>query len=214
GTILVLTPGYTNAVAGATALNVAGGISGFAGILGPELVLAGVSAQPDAVEEAFGQLVGDGFRPEAVTEELRRRWETTRNYFRLRACCNPIYSALDALEDILAEIRPRSRRRRGHRGRDVPLRCEHVRARSGELLCREILATTRGGGARAEGPRRLSRVHRRDRSRSRDGRASPAGDGARGSGSQRTGAAAQAGSRDRHLHRWTSDHAAPRERPR
>jgi len=106
GAILILTPGYTNAVAGATALNVAGGMSGFAGILAPELALAGIAAQPDAIEEAFAQLVGDGFRPEAVTEELGRRWEITRNYFRLRACCNPIYSALDALEEILIEHRP------------------------------------------------------------------------------------------------------------
>ena len=66
GSILVVTPGYTNAVAAATALNVAGGISGFAGVLAPELALAGVAAQPDAIEEAFGQLVGDGFRPEAL----------------------------------------------------------------------------------------------------------------------------------------------------
>ena len=106
GSILVLTPGYTNAVAGATALNVAGGMSGFAGVLAPELALAGVAAQPNAVEESFSQLVGDGFRPEAVTEELGGRWEIARNYFRLRACCNPIYSALDALEDIVTEHRP------------------------------------------------------------------------------------------------------------
>jgi 2-methylcitrate dehydratase PrpD len=108
GAILILTPGYTNAVAGATALNVAGGMSGFAGTLAPELALAGVTAQPNAIEEAFGQLVGDGFRPEAVTEALGERWEITRNYFRLRACCNPIYSALDALEEILTEhtLRP------------------------------------------------------------------------------------------------------------
>jgi 2-methylcitrate dehydratase PrpD len=106
GAILVLTPGYTNAVAGATALNVAGGMSGFAGALAPELALAGIAAQPDAIEEAFGHLVGDGFRPEAVTEELGQRWEISRNYFRLRACCNPIYTALDALEDILADLRP------------------------------------------------------------------------------------------------------------
>src|SRR5213594_2291839 len=79
---------------------------GFAGVLAPELALAGVAAQPNAIEEAFGQLVGDGFRPEAVTEELGQRWEIARNYFRLRACCNPIYAALDALEDILADLRP------------------------------------------------------------------------------------------------------------
>ena len=106
GAILVLTPGYTNAVAGATALNVAGGMSGFAGVLAPELALAGVAAQPDALEESFSRLVGDGFRPELVTEELGQRWEIARNYFRLRACCNPIYAALDALEEILGELRP------------------------------------------------------------------------------------------------------------
>ena len=106
GAILVLTPSYTNAVAGATALNVAGGMSGFAGALAPELALAGVAAQPNAIEEAFAHLVGDGFRPEPVTEALGERWEIARNYFRLRACCNPMYSALDALEDILTELRP------------------------------------------------------------------------------------------------------------
>jgi 2-methylcitrate dehydratase PrpD len=106
GAILVLTPSYTNAVAGATALNAAGGMSGLAGVLAPELALAGVTAQPDAIEEALGQLTGDGFRPEGLTEELAQRWEITRNYFRLRACCNPVHAALDALEEILAELRP------------------------------------------------------------------------------------------------------------
>src|SRR5215510_6021422 len=106
GAVLVLTPGYTNAVAGATALNVAGGMSSFAGTLAPELALAGIAAQANAIEEAFGQLTGDGFRSEAVTEELGERWEIARNYFRLRACCNPTYAALDALEDILADHRP------------------------------------------------------------------------------------------------------------
>src|SRR6516165_2652107 len=42
---LLLTPSYTNAVAGATALNVAGGMSGFAAALAPELALAGFEAQ-------------------------------------------------------------------------------------------------------------------------------------------------------------------------
>jgi 2-methylcitrate dehydratase PrpD len=106
GAMLILTPAYTNAVAGATALNVAGGMSGFAGTLAPELALAGITAQPDAIEEAFGQLVGDGFRSDVLTEALGQRWEIARNYFRLRACCNPIYAALDALEDILADLRP------------------------------------------------------------------------------------------------------------
>jgi 2-methylcitrate dehydratase PrpD len=106
-TTLVLTPSYTNAVAGATALNVAGGMSGFAAALAPELVLAGFEAQDDAVEEALGQLVGGGFTPNGLLNELGTTWHITRNYFRLYACCNPIHPALDCLKQALAELRPR-----------------------------------------------------------------------------------------------------------
>jgi 2-methylcitrate dehydratase PrpD len=103
---LVLTPSYTNAVAGATALNVAGGMSGLAGALAPDLALAGFEAQDNAIEEAFSGLVGDGFQAGHMVEELGKRWEIARNYFRIRACCNPIYAALEALEEALAELRP------------------------------------------------------------------------------------------------------------
>ena len=106
GATLVLTPSYTNAVAGATALNVAGGMSGFAAALAPELALAGFAAQDNAIEEALSSLVGDGFQPGGLLHELGTRWEISRNYFRLRACCNPIYAALDALEDTLTALRP------------------------------------------------------------------------------------------------------------
>ena len=106
-TTLLLTPSYTNAVAGATTLNVAGGISGFAGALAPELALAGFTAQDDAVEEALGQLVGAGFAADGILDELGTRWEITRNYFRLYACCNPIHPALDCLAAVLADLQPR-----------------------------------------------------------------------------------------------------------
>src|SRR5438094_7727769 len=106
-TVLVLTPSYTNAVAGATALNVAGGMSGHAAALAPELALAGFEAQPDAIEEALGQLVGGGFDPAPVAEALGGSWHINRNYFRLYACCNPIHPALDCLAAVLAELRPR-----------------------------------------------------------------------------------------------------------
>ncbi len=105
-TTLLLTPSYTNAVAGATVLNVAGGMSGFAAALAPELALAGFEAQDDAIEEALGNLVGSGFKPDGVLDELGTRWEITRNYFRLYACCNPIHPALDCLQEALAELRP------------------------------------------------------------------------------------------------------------
>jgi 2-methylcitrate dehydratase PrpD len=104
---MLMTPSYTNTVAGATALNVPGGMSGFACALAPELALAGFEAKDDAIEEALGQLAGDGFNPEGLDEGLGARWEITRNYFRLYACCNPIHPALDCLAAALAELRPR-----------------------------------------------------------------------------------------------------------
>jgi 2-methylcitrate dehydratase PrpD len=106
-TTLLLTPSYTAAVAGATALNVAGGMSGFAAALAPELALAGFTAQDDAIEQALGELVGRGFRADAVLDELGTTWHITRNYFRLYACCNPIHPALDCLRQALDELQPK-----------------------------------------------------------------------------------------------------------
>ena len=108
GAILMLTPSYTNTVTGATALNVAGGMAGFAGAIAPDLALAGFEAQPDAIEEALGKMVGAGFDTTRLTNELGIRWEITRNYFRLHACCNPIHPALDALQAALAASKPRA----------------------------------------------------------------------------------------------------------
>jgi 2-methylcitrate dehydratase PrpD len=105
-TTLLLTPSYTNAVAGATTLNVAGGMSGFAAALAPELALAGFTAQEDAIEEALGHLVGSAFNPESLMDDLGAHWQITRNYFRLYACCNPIHPALDCLQEALAALCP------------------------------------------------------------------------------------------------------------
>src|SRR5262245_66632611 len=74
--------------------------------LAPELALAGFVADDNAIDEALSSLVGDGFQPGGLLHELGTRWEIHRNYFRLRACCNPIYAALDALEDALTALRP------------------------------------------------------------------------------------------------------------
>ena len=106
-TTLLLTPSYTNAVAGATALNVAGGMSGFAGALAAELALAGFEAQGDAIEQALGQLVGERFALGGLSDDLGSTWHIERNYFRLYACCNPIHPALDCLQQALAELQPR-----------------------------------------------------------------------------------------------------------
>ena len=215
GAILVLTPGYTNAVAGATALNVAGGMSGFAGALAPELALAGVAAQPNAIEEAFGQLVGDGFRPEAVTEELGQRWEIARNYFRLRACCNPIYTALDALEDILADASTRSRPASSAstwRPTASPRTCASPTRRTTSR--RSTRCRTRPPRWSCEAMRGITPSPTTVVRDPADRGLPPAGHGPRGSRAQRAGAATQAGAGDRHVDRRPPGDPAARERPR
>ena len=104
GATFILVASYNNAVAGATTLNVAGGMSGLVGALVPDLALAGFGAQEDGLEEALSLLVANGFDERPVLEELGQRWEITRNAFRLRACCIPTYASLDALEAALEEL--------------------------------------------------------------------------------------------------------------
>ncbi len=103
---LVLAPSYTNVVAGATALNVAGGMAGFAGVLAPDLAASGFTAQDDAIEIGLRNLTGRGFVPDNLTEGAGTTWHITRNYFRLYACCNPIHPALDALKAALDQLHP------------------------------------------------------------------------------------------------------------
>jgi 2-methylcitrate dehydratase PrpD len=81
-------------------------MSGFAGALAPELVLAGFAAQADAIEEALGKMVGERFDPAALIDGLGTRWLITQNYFRLYACCNPIHPALDCLKTLLVALEP------------------------------------------------------------------------------------------------------------
>jgi 2-methylcitrate dehydratase PrpD len=81
-------------------------MSGFAAAFAPELARAGFEAQDDAIEQALGDLVGSGFTPALLLEDLGTVWHITRNYFRLYACCNPIHPALDCLQEALAALHP------------------------------------------------------------------------------------------------------------
>lgn len=104
---LMVTAGYGNVVAGATTLNAVGGMSAMAAVTAPALALAGFTAQDDAIEQTMTDLLSVGFTDAPVFDGLGSRWEIAQVLFRLRACCNPIYPALDALGDALAVLRPR-----------------------------------------------------------------------------------------------------------
>lgn len=106
-TTMLMTPSYNNTVAGGTTLNLPAGLGAVAATLAPEMAAAGFTAREDAVEEALGVMVGAGFAPEKLPDDMGRRWEILENYFRFYACCNPIHAALDSLAETLDALKPR-----------------------------------------------------------------------------------------------------------
>jgi 2-methylcitrate dehydratase PrpD len=106
-TTMLMTPSYTSTAAGGTTLNLPAGMSGVVAALAPELALAGYCAQDDAIEEALGKMVGEKFEATGLTDGLGESWQILDGYFRFYACCNPIYPALDSLQDVLAVLNPK-----------------------------------------------------------------------------------------------------------
>jgi 2-methylcitrate dehydratase PrpD len=106
-TTMLMTPSYSNTVAGGTTLNLPAALGAVAATLAPEMAAAGYVAQEDAIEEALGVMVGASFDPAKVADDLGRGWEILENYFRFYACCNPIHAALDSLAETLAVLKPK-----------------------------------------------------------------------------------------------------------
>jgi len=74
-----------------------------------------------------------------------------------RACCNPIYAALDALEDILTELRPDPASSSASTWRPTAFAAKHARAgtRSNYFAAeytRSLTPAARAGAARQRGP--------------------------------------------------------------
>jgi 2-methylcitrate dehydratase PrpD len=88
---------------GGTVRNVYAGVSGQMGILAYDLVQSGFTGEADGLKTVYGSVVSDTFIQETMTEELGRRFEIARNYFKMHACCRYNHGTLDALEKIAAE---------------------------------------------------------------------------------------------------------------
>ena len=182
-TTMLMTPSYTNTVAGGTTLNLPAGLGAVAATLAPEKSAGGYMAQEDAIEEALGVMVGARFAPADMPDDLGRRWEILENYFRFYACCNPIHAALDSLAEILAVLEAPAAGRRANRGAGLlRLRFRHAQSCATQLFRVEIFAAACGGGAdRARRPG-LCRDRRRRAGGSGHRRAAAAGADRGGSG--------------------------------
>ena len=106
-TTMLMTPSYNNTVAGGTTLNLPAAFGAVVGTLAPDMAASGYAAQPDAIEEALGVMVGAGFDATKLGDDVGERWEILENYFRFYACCNPIHASLDSLAETLAVLKPK-----------------------------------------------------------------------------------------------------------
>ena len=84
---------------GGTVRNAYTGVGNQMALLACRLRHAGISGESDGISSVFGTVVGTDFDHEAACEGLGERFEITRNYFKLHACCRYNHAALDALSN-------------------------------------------------------------------------------------------------------------------
>ncbi|GJD52110.1 hypothetical protein OPKNFCMD_4872 [Methylobacterium crusticola] len=88
---------------GASVRNTYAGFSGQLGLAAWDLAASGFTAERDGIGTVYGSVIAEDFSAAAMTEELGRRWEIARNYFKRHAACRYTHGALDALAAIVAE---------------------------------------------------------------------------------------------------------------
>ena len=88
---------------GGTVRNAYTGVSNQMALLAFRLWQAGMSGEQDGISSVFGEVVSTGFDHEAACEALGERFEITRNYFKLHACCRYNHAALDALVELMGQ---------------------------------------------------------------------------------------------------------------
>jgi 2-methylcitrate dehydratase PrpD len=88
---------------GATVRNSYTGVSNKMAHLGLMLLKAGFTGEQDGIKSIFGSVVSNKFDDKSAVELLGKRFEVSRNYFKLHACCRYNHAALDALWKIIEQ---------------------------------------------------------------------------------------------------------------
>jgi 2-methylcitrate dehydratase PrpD len=89
---------------GATVRNVYAGVSNYMGLLALKLLRARFTGENDGLTTVYGSVISDSFDQAAMLEDLGSRFEISRNYFKMHACCRYNHSALDALLEIAGKL--------------------------------------------------------------------------------------------------------------
>ena len=88
---------------GATVRNSYTGVSNKMAHVGLMLLKAGFTGEQDGIKSIFGSVVSNKFNDKIAVELLGKRFEVSRNYFKLHACCRYNHAALDALWKIIEQ---------------------------------------------------------------------------------------------------------------
>jgi len=91
---------------GATVRNAFAGLSARNGLAAWDLVASGFTGETDGPRSVYDGILGEGFDPTVMTEELGTRWEVQRNYFKRHAACRFNHGALDVVAGLLAQGGP------------------------------------------------------------------------------------------------------------
>ena len=86
---------------GGTVRNIYTGYANQMALMSLALLKSGFSGEEDGVTSVFGSVVSNCFSEELAFENLGQRFEVSRNYFKLHACCRYNHAALDALITLM-----------------------------------------------------------------------------------------------------------------
>jgi 2-methylcitrate dehydratase PrpD len=104
---LVMGTSWMPCLVGATVRNTYPGLTAQTAFTVKLLVESGFTGYEGALEESFGEILGDGFSPSALTDRLGERYCIVENYFKFHAACALNHPVLDALADALgASVQP------------------------------------------------------------------------------------------------------------
>ncbi|MDG1936810.1 MAG: MmgE/PrpD family protein [Paracoccaceae bacterium] len=94
---LTLATSRKTMVEGGTVRNAYTGVANQMAHIAYGLLIAGFSGEKDGLRSVFGGVVSSCFDVDAALDKIGERFEVSRNYFKLHACCRYNHAALDAV---------------------------------------------------------------------------------------------------------------------
>lgn len=98
-----ITPSFETAYQGANVRNTYAGMINYLGLLAVQFYRLGFRGEVGGLQTAFGEILGDSFNPQALTEELGERYEIMRGYFKPYSACRYAHGTIDALLGLINE---------------------------------------------------------------------------------------------------------------